>query len=87
VPPDFTFGNSGRGILRGDHQWNVDFSLFKRFEVPGATSLEFRAEAFNLLNSVYFDNPSSNIDTATGGRVTGTSNSARQLQFGLKYIF
>ncbi len=33
VPPDFTFGNSRRGILRGDHQWNVDFSLFKRFSV------------------------------------------------------
>ena len=48
---EFTFGDSGRGILRGDHQWNVDFSLFKRFGVTGGTTLEFRAEAFNLLNS------------------------------------
>ena len=52
VPPDFTFGNTARGILRGDHQWNVDFSLFKRFSVAGSKTLEFRAEAFNLLNSV-----------------------------------
>jgi Carboxypeptidase regulatory-like domain len=87
VPPDFTFGNSGRGILRGDHQWNVDFSLFKRFAVTGSQALEFRAEAFNLLNSVYYDLPATNIDTATVGRITGTSNAARQLQFGLKYIF
>ena len=87
VPADFTFGNSGRGILRGDHQWNVDFSLFKRFSVGGGSSIEFRAEAFNLLNSVYFGLPNSAVDTATGGRVTSTSNDARSMQFGLKYIF
>jgi hypothetical protein len=65
----------------------VDFSLFKRFGVTDSQTLEFRAEAFNLLNSVYFDLPSTAIDTATGGRVTGTSNAARTLQFGLKYLF
>ena len=86
VPADFTFGNSGRNILRGDHVWNVDFSLFKRFAV-GTSRFEFRAEAFNLLNSVYFDRPNTTIDTAAGGRVTATANNARQMQFGLKYIF
>ncbi len=87
VPADFTYGNSGRGILRGDHQWNVDFSIFKRFNVSGSSSLEFRAEVFNLFNSVYFDLPNTAIETAAGGTVTATSNTARQLQFGLKYIF
>jgi hypothetical protein len=86
-PAQFTYGNSGRNILRGDHQWNVDASLFKKFAVNGSSTLEFRAEAFNLLNSVYFDRPNTAIDTAAGGRVTGTSNKARQLQFGLKYLF
>jgi hypothetical protein len=33
VPASFTYGDSGPGILRSDHQWNVDMSLFKRFEV------------------------------------------------------
>ena len=87
MPPDFTYGNTGRGVLRGDHQWNVDFSLFKRFNVTGSQALEFRAEAFNLLNSVYFDLPNTAIDTTAGGRVTATSNAARQMQFGLKYLF
>jgi hypothetical protein len=32
-PAQFTYGNSGRNILRSDHQWNVDASLFKRFSV------------------------------------------------------
>ena len=87
VPASFTYGNTERGILRGDHQWNVDFSIFKRFPVTGSQTLELRAEAFNLLNSVYFDLPNTAVDTNAGGRVTATSNSARQLQFGLKYLF
>jgi hypothetical protein len=96
VPAQFTFGNSGRNILRGDHQWNVDASLFKRFSVTDSSRLEFRAEAFNLLNAVYFNapntpntpnNPNTQIDTAAGGRVTSTSIPARQIQFALKYIF
>ena len=90
VPDQFTFGNSGRNILRGDHQWNVDASLFKRFSVTDGSRLEFRAEAFNLLNAVYFNAPitqNTRIDTAAGGRVTSTSIPARQIQFALKYIF
>jgi hypothetical protein len=87
VPDNFTFGNSGPGILRSDHQWNADASLFKRFETGGGRNVELRAEVFNLLNSVYFSGPNTNVDTAAGGRVTSTSNAARQVQFGLKYIF
>ena len=87
VPAEYTYGNTERGILRGDHQWNVDFSLFKRFRVNGSKSIEFRAEAFNLLNSVFFDLPNTAIDTAAGGRVTATSNAARSIQFGLKFLF
>jgi hypothetical protein len=87
VPADFTYGNTERGVLRGDEQWNVDFSIFKRFPISGSKTLEFRAEAFNLLNSVYFDLPATAIDTATAGRVTATSNAARTLQFGLKFLF
>lgn len=46
------------------------------------------AEAFNLLNAVYFDAPTSTvIDAAAGGRVTRTSNQARQIQLGVKYTF
>jgi len=86
-PAAFTYGTSGRNILRTDHQWNVDASLFKRFNVNNTSRVEFRAEAFNLLNTPYFAEPNSAIDTASAGRVTSTSNNARQLQFGLKYLF
>ncbi len=65
----------------------MDLSLFKRFDIRMGQTLEFRAEAFNVLNSVYFSGPNTNIDTAAGGRVTSTSNQARQVQFGFKYVF
>jgi hypothetical protein len=87
VPANFTYGDSGPGILRTDHQWNVDASLFKRFDIRNGQTLEFRAEIFNVPNSVYFNAPNTNIDTTAGGRVTSTSNAARQIQFGLKYVF
>jgi hypothetical protein len=87
VPASFTYGDSGPGILRSDHQWNVDMSLFKRFDIRAGQTFEFRAEVFNLLNSTYFSAPNTNIDTVAGGRVTSTSNQARQVQFGFKYVF
>ena len=87
VPDSFTYGNSGSGILRADHQWNVDASFFKRFSGNAGSTFELRVEAFNLLNSVYFAAPNTLIDTASGGRVTSTSNQPRQVQLGLKYLF
>jgi hypothetical protein len=87
VPDQYTFGNSGAGILRADHQWNVDASLFKRFAIASGKTIELRVEAFNLLNSVYFAAPNTVVDTAAGGRVTSTSNQARQIQLGAKYTF
>jgi hypothetical protein len=87
VPDAFTYGNSGAGILRSDHQWNVDASLFKKFTAGTGHTLEFRVEAFNLLNSVYFSTPNAQIDTATAGKVTSTSNQPRQMQLGWKYLF
>src|SRR5262249_19190992 len=87
VPDQYTFGNSGAGILRADNQWNVDASLFKRFTITRGRTIELRAEAFNLLNSVYFAAPNTVIDTPAGGRVTSTSNQARQIQLGGKFTF
>jgi len=62
-------------------------SLSKQFAITESSKLQFRAEAFNLPNNAYFNGPSTSIDNATVGRVTGTSNSPRQLQFALKYNF
>jgi hypothetical protein len=49
--------------------------------------VEFRAEAFNLLNHVLPTNPNASISTAsTFGKITVFGN-ARVMQFALKYLF
>jgi hypothetical protein len=86
LPAQFTYGDSGGGILREDRYTTLDFSLFKNFRI-GTHRLQFRAEAFNLTNTASFNAPNSAIDTSAGGRVTSTASAPRQMQFALKYDF
>jgi hypothetical protein len=84
VPAQFTFGNLGRNTMRADNFKNIDFSVFRTFRIRERASVEFRAESFNLTNSVSFAAPGSNMSTPTFGQVSSTASTARQLQFGLK---
>jgi hypothetical protein len=86
LPAQFTYGDSGGGILREDSYKTLDFSLFKQFRI-GTHRLQFRAEAFNVTNTASFNAPNSAIDTTAGGRVTSTASTPRQMQFALKYDF
>ena len=61
--------------------WQIDGSLAKRFKLMGRTNVEFRIEAFNLTNSVSFYAGDFNINSTTFGRITGTGNTARVVQF------
>jgi hypothetical protein len=98
--PGTDIGNVGRNPLRGPRQTNVDFSVIRRLALGEARSVELRAEFFNLLNRVNFDNPVGNLNAAavdpnTGrilspgdfGRITSTSNNPRLIQFALKLNF
>jgi hypothetical protein len=87
APASYTWGNSGADILREDRFKNLDLSLFKQFQFNERTRLQFRAEAFNLTNSPSFSAPGTNIDTTSGGVVTSTISTPRNVQFGLKLIF
>jgi hypothetical protein len=55
--------------------------------LPERTSLEFRAEAFNLMNTAVFGTPGTTVGTPTFGVVSATANTPRQLQFALKIKF
>jgi hypothetical protein len=87
IPANYTYGNSGSYILRGDKFKNLDFSLFKQFQVSERGRIEFRAEAFNLTNSPTFNPPGTTIDTASGGVVTSTLSAPRNIQVALKFNF
>ena len=81
-----TFGNSGKNILRGPRYFNTDAALLKNTHVTERVNVQFRAEFFNIFNNVHFNNPSTNLSSASFGRITSAAD-PRIMQFGLKTIF
>jgi hypothetical protein len=84
-PPQGRYGNAGTGIIRGPGYVNWDLSLFKNIRVSESKALQFRFELFNAFNRVNWGDP----NTWTGwnfGRITW-AQPAREVQFGLKFIF
>jgi hypothetical protein len=90
-----TYGNSGRGIIRGPGSVNLDASLIKNTNF-GRLHTEFRVEAFNVLNHPQFANPNTTIGNAAVGTISAMLSSpscslcgttARQVQLGLKVKF
>jgi hypothetical protein len=92
LPTVGTFGNAGRGILRGPGLQTVDLSVMKNTRLTERFTLQFRAEAFNLLNRANFGTPNPIVFSGTNiaaaaGLITSTVTPSRQLQGGLKLIF
>jgi hypothetical protein len=88
--PAYLFGNAGRNILIGLGAVDTDFSVFKSFGLPGfgeQSTLQFRAEFFNLFNHPQFALPNATVNIPQGGSITSTNNPMRQIQFALKLIF
>jgi hypothetical protein len=86
------FGDLGRNPLRNTPFYQTDIALNKRFSTPiEGLKVEFRTEAYNLLNHTNLYLPSTiggtNGDTAsTGGIITSTFE-PRIFQFGLKILY
>ena len=51
-------------MMRGLGAWQIDFALHREFQLSERVSLQFRAEAFNVLNHPNFANPSDPDDPA-----------------------
>jgi len=87
------FGSAGRNILTSPGFQDVDFSIAKNTSIKEGISLQFRAEAFNLLNHPNFTQPQNSLTASTFGQITATRStrgdlgSSRQLQLGMKLIF
>ncbi len=98
--PAGTYGNSGRGLISGPAFVNTDFSVLRNIRLRERTSLQFRAEMFNLFNQVNFALPNSYANSAVVnpdgtlanggafGRIQSTvSGTGRQIQFALKLLW
>lgn len=87
VPAIANFGRTGRNIVRGPDQRNVDFSITKFFPIDEAKRIEFRTEFFNIFNTPSFANPVSDISSGNFGQIVRTSTGPRVIQFALKFTF
>ncbi len=97
LQPAGTFGNTGRGDFTGPNLRTLDMALSKTAgwaRLGGR--LEFRVEAFNLLDRANFGIPELRAFAgardgepvfATFGRITNTITSARQIQLGIRAVF
>jgi hypothetical protein len=90
-----TYGNAGRGILRGPGSFNIDASIIKNTRI-GPANTEIRIEAFNVLNHPQFANPNTTFGNAAFGTISAMLSSPscslcgtteRQIQLGLKVRF
>ncbi|MBI4481344.1 MAG: carboxypeptidase regulatory-like domain-containing protein [Acidobacteria bacterium] len=93
LQPAGYFGNLGRRTLIGPGRVSVDFSVTKNFELTEGKRLQFRSEFFNIPNRTNFHVPSASVFDSQGrilptaGRIRETTTTARQIQFGLKFVF
>jgi hypothetical protein len=81
-----TFGNVGKGVLRGPGAYNFDLSMSKRFVIREGLNVRFRAEGFNALNHMSLGDPTANLSGAGFGQIRSGST-ARVIQLALKFSF
>jgi hypothetical protein len=96
--PAGTFGNSGRFAYRGPKFFQADAALTRSFPLNEKLAMNFRFEAFNLLNHPNFAAPGSSsgylasstaLNSKTFGQVTSTTQGygARIFQGAVKITF
>jgi hypothetical protein len=84
--PQFTIGSSSRNPVRGPSYRNLDLALIRRVPLAASTSLEVRAEAFNLTNTPPLGAPNGVFGTAAFGTITSAGD-PRVVQFAVKVLF
>jgi hypothetical protein len=103
-PVDTTFNQSDFAVFggrpfqfHGPSYDDLDFSMFKTFKTSERTSLEFRAEFFNFLNTPQFTDNFSNLNylstvgfsqiTQTAANAVTGTQTGRMIQFALKFYW
>ena len=86
-------GTSGRNPLSGPGFVQTDISLLKDFRLRESWKVQFRTEAFNVLNRPNFAQPNTVAGTPNYGRIFNTlgrtigSGTSRQIQLVVRFEF
>ena len=86
IAPVFTLGNATRNPVTGPSFRDVDFALIRRVPLSTGTSIEVRAEVFNLFNTPNLGAPNGVAGGAAFGTIT-TAFDPRVGQLALKVLF
>jgi hypothetical protein len=96
IPAPGRFGNLRRDVAKGPGLWQLDIGLSKRIALTEDWRLQFRAEAFNVLNRAQYGAPQSDFSAGPGqfGVITQPVNTTpigsgtqRQIQLALRLEF
>jgi hypothetical protein len=79
-------GNEPRGTVIGPGYGRWDASLFKNFKLTERFGMQFRAESFNVLNRVNFNNPNTTFTSSSFAKIT-SARDPRNIQLALKLLF
>jgi hypothetical protein len=83
-----TFGDCGHNTVRAPGSKNLNMSLFRSFPLPKDRRLEFRVEAFNLINWTNYGIPGQSVSNrGTFGRITSSLGDPREVQFAIKFYY
>ncbi|MEO6213933.1 MAG: TonB-dependent receptor [Vicinamibacterales bacterium] len=93
LQPAGFIGNAPRNSVIGPGSATVDLILARRIEIGGSRNLQFRLEAFNILDRANFAFPTAELFNLDGtyrtdaGRITSTVGTPRQIQLGAKIVW
>jgi len=86
TPARGEFGTIGRNTERGDTLLTGNISVFKNFAITERWKLQFRAESFNVTNTVSYAVPDGVLSSANFGQALAAED-ARQHQLVLRLSF
>jgi len=84
LPSNGSYGSIGRNAIAGPGSYVINLALVRRFAIREGHLIEFRGEAFNLLNHVRLNNPTTAFTSAQFGQITSAGD-PRIMQFAIKY--
>ncbi|GAC1420042.1 MAG: hypothetical protein NVSMB62_13540 [Acidobacteriaceae bacterium] len=70
-PSGIVLGNMGKNVYSGPGSVTFDAAAFRTFPIWEKVQLQFRMDAFNVLNHPNFNNPNTDLTSANFGKVTG----------------
>ncbi len=85
-PADWTYGNSGKWVLRGPGAFDFSAFALKDVRVWERIKLQLRVEAFNAFNHPYWTDLNTTLGSSAFGQVGGIST-MRYIQLGAKVLW